>query len=101
MAEQLGVPLQDDDRARMARLYEEVRARLAEMALIATRVVGEANPVVARLVAEHGSQLPMPPHHGAEPQRKMEVTCYGSGGGRMCMCYDYDSNTCYVCDGYP
>jgi hypothetical protein len=84
--------LSGEDAARMQRLHEEVFARLQEMALISTRVMVQTNPDFAKVV-KRGTKQPE-----VQFNVKTSRVCYGSGKG-MCLCMNYDTQTCSVCDG--
>jgi hypothetical protein len=73
--------LSPEDAARMVRLSEEVRARLEEMALIFTRVVGI--PLTSDMVRKF-----CPTHSGKQhyDQPDIELVCTSDG---VCGCFDY------------
>lgn len=77
-----------EDRLRMERLYEEVRGRLQEMALVASRAVGVPLDDDARL------QFRPDATRGSGPGGvDIEIVCTPDG----CICYDYREGTCSVC----
>lgn len=93
------VSLSREDRSRMDRLFEEVRTKLHEIALIGTRVMTRDDPEFAKLVKQGTPVLQFTPR--AKPRSALalegtEFICYGSGEG-MCLCYDYDAGVCEVC----
>ncbi|QEL16450.1 hypothetical protein [Limnoglobus roseus] len=81
-------PLGPEDRARMARLYEEVKGRLEEMALIVSRTLhlpdsGDALAVFHPRPVKPGERMPV----------DIEIICHGN----VCGCYDYRDGTCGPC----
>lgn len=82
------VKLADDDKHRMARLYEEIEGRLEEMALIASRTVGLA------IGKDAVTQFQREATEGEGPGGvDIEIVCTPEG----CICYDYREGTCSVC----
>src|SRR5438105_15183095 len=83
------VILPAEDRNRMSRLYEEVRIRLEEMAMITTRTL--------KIHAGRGSEVGFCPiASGAEAEFeavKLVRTSRGSG------CYDYRQGACFELEG--
>jgi len=91
--ESVAVELPAEDRARMARLYEEVRGRLAEMALITSRVLGleekEGKIVYAPVLRNQARAA----HITFDESEAIEIVCTPSG----CGCYDHHAGTCEPC----
>lgn len=85
------IRLNDEDAARMRRLYEEISGRLEEMALVASRVLNrhlDGKTVRTLHPREHGNQKRDLQMQGIE-------FVYGPDGS--CGVYDYDAGTCYPC----
>ena len=86
-------PLSEDDRQRMARLYEEVQGRLKEMSLIISRTLG--------MQLSDSTRVMLRPREGKEadaPGDHVEVHCTQMPDGHFeCGCYDYDAGTCGPC----
>lgn len=88
------IPLSAEDRARMARLYEEVTGRVEEMALIVARTLGEDSQdhleiaFVRRFVALSAQQAAASRFKGVEV-----IHFAGCGWG----CYNHDAGTCSAC----
>ena len=86
-------PLSEDDRQRMARLYEEVQGRLKEMSLIISRTLG--------MQLSDSTRVMLRPREGEEadaPGNHVEVHCTLMPDGHFeCGCYDYDAGTCGPC----
>jgi hypothetical protein len=83
------VVLSCEDRNRMSRLYEEVRIRLEEMAMITARTL--------RMKAARSSSVtfcPFPTGAGMEVEA-VELIRTQLGRG----CYDYRQGTCFDYDG--
>ncbi len=93
------VPLAPDDRARMARLYEEIEGRLHEMALIAGRTLDmdltEVESASLGRLAERSfsSVLPDPVEEKQKPFNPIRIVCTPTG----CGCYDYNIGVCQPC----
>lgn len=92
------VKLADDDRQRMARLYEEVKGRLTEMSLIVARNLNlptnNETTVMLRPV-NHGNDGG---HKSSAPANAVEVHCaLGADGAWYCGCYDPEAGTCGPC----
>ena len=83
--EQKTVILPAEDRCRMSRLYEEVRVRLEEMAMITARTL--------KMHAGRGSEVgfcPIAPGAEAELEAVKLVRT-----PRGCGCYDYRQGACF------
>lgn len=93
------VKLNEYDRERMARLYEEVKGRLLEMSLIMARnlnmSVSERTTVMLRPIGiEPGVQA----DSVQQARGIVEVHCTQTPDGVWeCGCYDYDEGTCGPC----
>jgi len=75
-----------DDRNRMSRLYEEVRIRLEEMAMITSRTLGiNAGPTWAVKFC------PLAPADSRCQFEAVELVQTAAG----CGCYDYRQGTCF------
>lgn len=92
------VKLPDGDKQRMARLYEEVKGRLAEMSMIMARnlnmEISERTTLMLRPLG-HESNTP-----SDQPVARdhVEVHCTQMPDGHFeCGCYDYDAGTCGPC----
>ncbi|MDT0353595.1 hypothetical protein [Pseudonocardia charpentierae] len=89
----VAVNLSAEDRARMARLYEEVRGRIAEMARIASRVLGleekDGKIVFAPVLRDQARAV----HMNFDESEAIEIVCTPSG----CGCYDHHAGTCGPC----
>ena len=95
-------PLSTEDKARMARLFEEVEARLQEMGRIAARTVdlqaSEEYTVKFQSRPRQGPDdgglppggVPLPPR---PPTPDIEIICDRDG----CYCYDYHEGICIRC----
>jgi hypothetical protein len=84
-----GVSLSSEDRARMARLFEEVESRLHEMARIAARTLNrDTSP---------GYEIKFNPHPSKQTDEPgpvdIEIICDEHG----CICYDYREGICIPC----
>lgn len=92
-----GVPLSSEDRARMARLYEEIEGRLHEMALIAARTLSlDTAEVEAKSLGRPfagARQNAAEASDGPLQFQGIEIVCTPSG----CGCYDHDSGECFPC----
>ena len=91
-------PLGAEDRARMARLYEEIEGRLHEMALIVARTLSLDTTEIE--VTSLGRPLGETRNRGAgeTPDRVIrfkgiEIVCTPAG----CGCYDHDAGECFPC----
>jgi len=84
------VELAHEDRQRMARLYEEVNGRLAEMGMIVSRTLGLSEPENRTL-----SFQPMTQDAAIARNRFQgtKIVCTPVG----CGCYDYDGGECWAC----
>ena len=88
------VELSEEDKVRMARLYEEVSGRVTEMALIVGRTLGRDTEdaieiAFARTLKErNGGTTPAPP----DPSGRMIHFSNCEWG-----CYDYVTGECYPC----
>jgi hypothetical protein len=82
------IRLSPEDRARMARLYEETYSRLQEMALIVARNLGmDVSQGIQPTFKKPDSQI------GTQRVRNVDIVCTPTG----CGCYDYDAGTCHPC----
>jgi hypothetical protein len=75
-----------DDRQRMQRLSEEVRARLEEMALILGRTVGM--PITSEMVRKF-----VPAARAAQESPDVDIEIIDLPDGTSC-CYDYINGVC-------
>src|SRR5215467_10285935 len=83
------VVLPAEDRNRMARLYEEVRTRLEEMAMITARTL--------KLHAGAGSEIQFSPFASGLEAGFEAVEIVRTPEG--CGCYDYAQGACFESDG--
>jgi hypothetical protein len=93
-----GVPLSEEDRARMARLYEEVSGRLEEMALIVARTLGKTSEGYTEVAFKRRKRLSDTRGQGSERRAQAEeqtevIHFDGCGWG----CYDHGQGICYPC----
>lgn len=92
------VKLPEEDKQRMARLYEEVKGRLTEMSLIVARNLKMPT-------TDQTTVMLRPVNHGREktdkhsaPSNAVEVHCtLGPDGVIYCGCYDPEAGTCGPC----
>ncbi len=86
--------LVQEDRIRMARLYEEVDGRLEEMALITARTLG-LNTSDRISAFERLGQASQAVSSDERPIvfQGVKIICTSSG----CGCYDYDTGECFAC----
>ena len=82
------VILPAEDRCRMSRLYEEVRVRLEEMAMITARTLKLNSGPRAEV-----RFCPLPP--GADVEFEAIELVYTS---QRCGCYDYRQGSCFELD---
>ena len=81
------VKLSPEDRARMARLYEETYGRLQEMALIVARNLGmDTKGIVPTFRIGSGNDT--------LDFEGTEIVCSEDG---VCGCYDHDTQVCEPC----
>src|SRR4051812_41892863 len=87
------VILPAEDRNRMSRLYEEVRVRLEEMAMITARTL--------KINAGRGSEVSFCPiARGAQTEFGTEFEAIKLvRTSRGCGCYDYRDGTCFEFEG--
>ena len=83
------VILPAEDRCRMSRLYEEVRVRLEEMAMITARTLKLNSGPRAEV-----RFCPLPP--GADVEFEAIELVYAS---QRCGCYDYRQGSCFELEG--
>jgi hypothetical protein len=93
------VPLNPEDRARMARLYEEIEGRLHEMALIAARTLALDTSAIesrslGRVLGRAAQQGPASTSDRPLEFQGLEIVCTPDG---VCGCYDHDAGTCSPC----
>jgi hypothetical protein len=91
--------MEQEDRSRVDRLYEEIEGRLTEMALILTRSAIQRNPDFAGIVKSVSTQ-PIIQFRKLMPtdrtdMKGVEIKSYGCGPG-MTLVYDHDAGVCYV-----
>jgi hypothetical protein len=94
-----GVSLSEEDRARMARLYEGVTGRVEEMALIVARTLGKPSQGHTEVVYRRRKiSFDIKRGQGSEREamatEETEVIHFeGCGWG----CYDHGQGICYPC----
>jgi len=86
----------------MARLYEEVQARLTEMSLIVSRNLGmemsRDTRVMLRPVDLRGNVALAADAGTVSPDGAVDVHCTQTSDGHLeCGCYDYQTGTCGPC----
>jgi hypothetical protein len=96
------VELPDIDKQRMTRLYEEVQARLMEMALIVSRNLGTEvsahTKLMLRPVDVQADHILARNEATASSNGVVEVHCTETSPGHFeCGCYDYKAGTCGPC----
>jgi len=83
------ITLPSEDRHRMSRLYEEVRTRLEEMAMITARTLKTGTGRTSTI-----QFCPLPP--GTENEFEAVELIHTENG---CGCYDYHQGECFEFEG--
>jgi hypothetical protein len=96
------VELHDIDKQRMTPLYEEVQARLMEMALIVSRNLGMEvsahTKLMLRPVDVQVDRILARDEATVSSNGVVEVHCTETSPGHFeCGCYDYKAGTCGPC----
>jgi hypothetical protein len=90
------VALAEPDKDRMARLYEEIQARLVEMSLIMTRTLG--TKITPDTVFKFEPRIRQAGVSSVFGTKSVEVHCTETSPGHFeCGCYDNEAGTCGPC----